>query len=62
MPSPLPMYGDSRTLASLKQRFAYIFDETIKPIPGTSKPEGRAYEIEAGRLLFRNTHSHTRSQ
>src|SRR5207245_1951341 len=51
MTPPLPMYGDSRTLASLQQRFSYIFDETIKPIPGTSKPEGRAYEIEAGRAF-----------
>jgi phosphoribosyl 1,2-cyclic phosphate phosphodiesterase len=45
---PLTMYGASDTLARLRQRFPYIFDETMQVLPGTSKPEGRARSLEAG--------------
>jgi len=44
--APLPMYGSAETLESLKRKFAYIFDE-IRPVAGTSKPEGRAHVVEA---------------
>jgi phosphoribosyl 1,2-cyclic phosphate phosphodiesterase len=40
--APLPMYGPPSTLENLARRFPYIFDETIRPIAGTSKPEGNA--------------------
>ena len=38
----LPMYGSAETLRSIEQKFNYIFDDRIKPLPGTSKPQGRA--------------------
>jgi len=40
--APLAIYGPADTLASLARRFPYVFDETMRPLPGTSKPEGRA--------------------
>lgn len=45
---PLTMYGPSDTLARLGQRFPYIFDETMRVLPGTSKPEGRAEALLPG--------------
>lgn len=44
----LPVYGPAETLASLARKFAYIFDESMKALPGTSKPEGFAQALEAG--------------
>ena len=44
----LPMYGSADTLAGLAQKFNYIFDDNIKPIPGTSKPQGRAIPLAPG--------------
>jgi phosphoribosyl 1,2-cyclic phosphate phosphodiesterase len=38
----LPMFGSAETLSSLRRKFPYVFDEAIKPAPGTSKPEGHA--------------------
>ena len=38
----LPMYGSADTLRSIEAKFNYIFDDSIKPLPGTSKPQGRA--------------------
>ena len=46
--SPLPFYGPAETLASLRQKFPYVFDDSIRPIPGTSKPEGSAHSLEPG--------------
>src|SRR5512147_2182985 len=43
--APLPLYGSAETLASLARKFAYIFDDTVRPLPGTSKPEGRTHVI-----------------
>ena len=40
--APLPMYGPPATLENLAKRFPYIFDESIRPVAGTSKPEGHA--------------------
>jgi phosphoribosyl 1,2-cyclic phosphate phosphodiesterase len=45
---PIEMYGPPDTMERLAKRFAYIFDESIKPLPGTSKPEGRAHHVPAG--------------
>ena len=45
---PLPFYGSSQTIDSLKAKFGYILDENIKPLPGTYKPEGRAHIVKAG--------------
>jgi phosphoribosyl 1,2-cyclic phosphate phosphodiesterase len=47
----LPIYGSAETLDALVRRFPYIFDERLKPLPGTSKPEGFAQPVEAGVAL-----------
>jgi phosphoribosyl 1,2-cyclic phosphate phosphodiesterase len=46
---PLPIYGPAETLADLRKKFQYILDDEIRPLPGTSKPEGKAHVVEAGR-------------
>jgi phosphoribosyl 1,2-cyclic phosphate phosphodiesterase len=38
---PLNMYGSPETLTVLARKFPYIFDDAIRPMPGTSKPEGQ---------------------
>lgn len=48
---PIDMYGPPDTMARLAKRFAYIFDESIRPLPGTSKPEGRARPVGPGRSI-----------
>ena len=40
--APLPLYGPADALERLAARFPYIFDDRLLPLPGTSKPEGRA--------------------
>src|SRR5262249_32085644 len=45
---PLPFYGSARTLDGLRRRFPYVFDDTIRPLPGTYKPEASAHAITAG--------------
>jgi phosphoribosyl 1,2-cyclic phosphate phosphodiesterase len=47
----LPMYGAADTLADLARKFAYIFDDDIRPLPGTTKPQGRAITIAAGETV-----------
>ncbi len=44
----LPIYGARETLDRLARRFPYIFDDTIRPLPGTSKPEGQARPLDDG--------------
>jgi phosphoribosyl 1,2-cyclic phosphate phosphodiesterase len=44
--APLEMYGPADSLERLARRFPYIFDENIKALPGTSKPEGKAIPLE----------------
>jgi phosphoribosyl 1,2-cyclic phosphate phosphodiesterase len=44
----LPMYGAQSTLDELARKFAYIFDDNIRPLPGTTKPQGRAITLTAG--------------
>ena len=46
---PIEMYGPPDSMARLAKRFAYIFDDSIKALPGTSKPEGSAHSIPAGK-------------
>ena len=46
--APVEMYGPPDTMQRLAKRFAYIFDDSIKPLPGTSKPEGRAHPVKPG--------------
>ncbi|HVX39984.1 MAG TPA: MBL fold metallo-hydrolase [Gemmatimonadaceae bacterium] len=45
---PLPMYGPAETLRELAVKFRYIFDDRVRPLPGTSKPEGHAHPVEPG--------------
>jgi phosphoribosyl 1,2-cyclic phosphate phosphodiesterase len=46
--APLPMYGPVDTIERLAQRFPYIFDQAMRPLPGTSKPEGQAHIVRDG--------------
>lgn len=43
--NPIDMYGPPDVMARLAKRFAYIFDDSIRALPGTSKPEGHAYGV-----------------
>jgi phosphoribosyl 1,2-cyclic phosphate phosphodiesterase len=45
---PLPIYGPAETMATLAQRFRYIFDDDIRPLPGTSKPQMKQHVVDAG--------------
>ena len=38
---PLVMYGSDATVRALARKFPYIFDDAIRALPGTFKPEGR---------------------
>jgi phosphoribosyl 1,2-cyclic phosphate phosphodiesterase len=46
--APLRMYGPDETVRTLRHRFDYIFDERMRPLPGTTKPEGELTTLEAG--------------
>jgi phosphoribosyl 1,2-cyclic phosphate phosphodiesterase len=35
---PLPIYGPAETLEQVRASFNYIFDDTVRPYEGTSKP------------------------
>ena len=52
MSAPLPFYGSATTIASLSHKFGYILDENVRPLPGTSKPEGRAHIVTAGQRFI----------
>jgi len=45
---PLMFYGSQETIESLTHRFGYIFDQSMRPLPGTSKPEGSARVVSPG--------------
>jgi phosphoribosyl 1,2-cyclic phosphate phosphodiesterase len=47
----LPMYGAAATLDELAKKFAYIFDDSIRPLPGTTKPQGRAIPMAPGQTM-----------
>lgn len=47
----LPMYGSAQTLRAVAGKFNYIFDDSIKALPGTSKPQGRAVEMRPGETV-----------
>ena len=46
--APLAMYGSEGTLDRISKRFPYIFDERVRPLPGTSKPEGQLRPLAPG--------------
>ena len=47
----LPIYGPADSLERLAHRFPYIFDDSIRPLPGTTKPEGHGRPLEAGQTV-----------
>jgi phosphoribosyl 1,2-cyclic phosphate phosphodiesterase len=47
----LPMYGAQETLDELARKFVYIFDDNIRPLPGTTKPQGRAIAMAPSETL-----------
>ncbi len=44
----IPAYASADTAGRLREKFAYIFNDAIKALPGTYKPEGRLEVLEAG--------------
>ncbi len=44
----LPLYGSQDTLHTIATRFPYIVDPSMRPLPGTTKPEGTLRPIESG--------------
>lgn len=49
--APLTVYGPSETLERLRTSFNYIFDATVQPYAGTSKPELIPAVLEPGRAV-----------
>ena len=47
----LPMYGSREMLEELARKFVYIFDDEIRPLPGTTKPQGRAVVMAPGETM-----------
>jgi phosphoribosyl 1,2-cyclic phosphate phosphodiesterase len=47
----LPIYGPADALEHIAQRFPYIFDDRMRPLPGTSKPEGHAHPLREGETV-----------
>jgi len=45
---PLPVYGPGETLDRIRSSFHYIFDESIRPYEGTSKPSLELHAVEPG--------------
>ena len=43
---PVPAYASPETARSLARKFPYIFDDALKPLPGTFKPEGHLETLE----------------
>ena len=44
----LPVYGAADTLERIARKFAYVFDATMRPLPGTTKPEGALHPLVPG--------------
>jgi phosphoribosyl 1,2-cyclic phosphate phosphodiesterase len=45
---PLTMYGSAATVRALAYKFPYIFDDRVRALPGTFKPEGRLQALAEG--------------
>jgi phosphoribosyl 1,2-cyclic phosphate phosphodiesterase len=48
---PLPLYGPAETLERLRSSFNYIFDDSIRPYEGTSKPRLTLHQAEPDRMI-----------
>ncbi len=44
----IPLYGSRETLDTIATRFPYVVDPRMRPLPGTTKPEGALHPIQAG--------------
>lgn len=44
----LPLYGSRETLDTIAARFPYVVDPLMRPLPGTTKPEGTLHPVESG--------------
>lgn len=49
--APITMYGPADSLDRLARRFPYIFDPSVRALPGTSKPEGVPRALEDGETV-----------
>jgi phosphoribosyl 1,2-cyclic phosphate phosphodiesterase len=47
--APLPLFGPPETLERLRSSFRYIFDASMRPYEGTSKPSLELHALEPGR-------------
>lgn len=45
----LPLYGPRETMDHIERSFRYIFDDSVVPVPGTSKPRLETRVLEADR-------------
>jgi phosphoribosyl 1,2-cyclic phosphate phosphodiesterase len=48
---PLPLYGPAETLERLRSSFNYIFDDSVRPYEGTSKPRLTLHQTEPDRIV-----------
>ncbi|HEU5170104.1 MAG TPA: MBL fold metallo-hydrolase [Gemmatimonadales bacterium] len=48
---PLPLYGPPETLERLRMSFDYIFNDTVRPYEGTSKPSLELHPLEPRRAV-----------
>lgn len=48
---PLPIYGPGETLERLRSSFNYIFDDTVRPYEGTSKPRLILHETRPAQMI-----------
>jgi phosphoribosyl 1,2-cyclic phosphate phosphodiesterase len=48
---PLPIYGPAETLERLRASFNYIFDDSVRPYEGTSKPRLAMRETEPNEAI-----------
>jgi phosphoribosyl 1,2-cyclic phosphate phosphodiesterase len=44
----LPLYGPADSLERIGRKFPYIFDPSVRALPGTYKPEGAMYPLTSG--------------
>lgn len=45
----LPIYGPADTIERMRVKFDYVFDPSVRPIPGSARPAVQAKGLEAGR-------------
>jgi phosphoribosyl 1,2-cyclic phosphate phosphodiesterase len=48
---PLPLFGPEETLDRLRASFNYIFDDSVRPYEGTSKPRVTLHRIDPDRSI-----------